>query len=76
MKPGVPVDDVHVKAHDTVRDLKWVNRPPVVEELERKYGVDFGATGGVVVGANGAMRIGSGSGLMFAPTSYQKELGM
>jgi hypothetical protein len=46
-----------------------------VEELEKKYGVKLGATGGVVVGENGAMRIGSGGGLVFAPTSFKKQLG-
>ena len=75
VKPGVPIDDEHVKANDYVRDTKWVNRPPVVEELERKYGVSLGDSGGVVVGTGGAMRIGSGSGLVFAPSSFQKKLG-
>ena len=75
IKPGVPVDDEHVKMNDCVRDLKWANRPPVVEELERKYDVKLGESGGVVVGANGAMRIGSGGGLVFAPASFQKTLG-
>ena len=69
------MDDEHVKMNDCVRDLKWANRPPVVEELERKYNVQLGESGGVVVGAGGAMRIGSGGGLLFAPASFQKALG-
>jgi len=75
IKPGVPIDDEHVKMNDCVRDVKWANRPPVVDELEKRHSVDFGRSGGVVVCGNGAMRIGSGGGLMFAPTSFQKELG-
>ena len=75
VKPDVPVDEEHVKMNDCVRDLKWANRPPVVLELERKYGVSLGESGGLVVGANGAMRIGSGGGLVFAPASFKKELG-
>ena len=75
VKPGVPVDEEHVRMNDQVRDLKWANRPQVVLELEEKYGVNLGESGGLVVGANGAMRIGSGGGLVFAPASFQKELG-
>ena len=73
--PGVPVDEEHVKMNDCVRDLKWVNRPPIVAELERRYDVELGRTGGIVVGANGVMRIGSGGGFLFAPSTFQKELG-
>ena len=75
IKPGIPVDEAHVKMNDCVRDLKWANRPPVVVEAEKKYGVDFGRSGGAVVCDKGVMRIGSGSGLVFAPSSFQKELG-
>ena len=75
IKPGIPVDEEHVKMNDCVRDIKWANRPPVVVEAERKYGVDFGRSGGAVVCEKGVMRIGSGGGLLFAPTSFQKELG-
>ena len=75
VKPGVLVDDEHVLAGDQVRSIEWANRPPVVLEVERKYGVQLGESGGLVVGANGAMRIGSGGGLVFAPASFKKELG-
>ena len=75
VKPGTPVDSEHVKMNDCVRDVKWANRPPIVDEMERRYGVDLGRTGGIVVGANGVMRIGSAGGLLFAPSSFQKDLG-
>ena len=75
VKPGVAPDKTHIGSNDQVRESQWANRPPVVEELEKKYGVKLGATGGVVVGENGAMRIGSGGGLVFAPTSFKKQLG-
>ena len=75
IKPGIPVDAEHVKMNDCVIDTKWANRPPVVVEAEKKYGVDFGRSGGAIVCDKGVMRIGSGSGLVFTPNSFQKELG-
>ena len=61
--------------NDQVRDIKWANRPPIVLEIERKHGVSMGESGGLVAGAEGAMRIGSGSGLVFAPAAFRKSLG-
>ena len=75
VKPGVPVDEEHVRMNDQVRDIKWANRPPIVLEIERKHGVSMGESGGLVAGAEGAMRIGSGSGLVFAPAAFRKSLG-
>ena len=75
LKAGLPFDSRYIGSNDQVREMRWANRPPVVEELEKKYGAELGATGGLVVGKDGAMRIGSCGGLVFAPTSFRKSLG-
>lgn len=75
LKPGLAYDSKYIGSNDQINESRWANRPPIVEELEKKYGVDLGATGGVVVGKDGALRIGSCGGLNFAPLSFKKKLG-
>ena len=75
INPNLAFDKNYIGSNDQVRESRWANRPPIIEELEKKYEVKLGATGGVVVGKEGAMRIGTCGGLVFAPTSFKKQLG-
>ena len=49
------------------------NRPPLVEELERKYTCDFGSDGSLYVGTRGTMYTGTyGSGVRIVPEEQHK----
>ncbi len=75
VKNGILYDNEHVDKIGICRKREYQNLPPVVEELEKKYGQDLGRLGTVFVGEKGIMAIGPhGSGLQFVPNNLQRSL--
>ena len=73
VKDGVPYDSKHVNRIGCCRKREYQNLPPIVEEVERKYGVELGALGSLFVGEKGFVRIGPhGDALVFAPKGLYK----
>ena len=76
LKEGVPLDDEHLGTWGVSRKREWQHVPPVLQELERKYAMDLGREGFLVVGENGIIRMGaSGGGFMFVPNNLKARLG-
>ncbi len=74
VKNGIPYDRKHVDRIGCARKREYQNLPPIVEEVERKYGVDLGALGALFVGEKGFIRIGPhGDALVFAPRELYKS---
>lgn len=72
MKPGVK----EAGQGDTIGtvDRKARNRPPIVEELEKKYARNFGSNGTIYVGDKGYMHTGTyGDGTRIVPEEKNKE---
>ena len=68
VKDGIPYDKAHVDKIGCCRKREYQNLPPIVEEVERKYGVELGCLGSLFVGEKGFIRIGPhGDALVFAP---------
>ena len=73
VKNGVPYDMEHVNKIGCCTKREFQNLPPIVEEVERKYGVELGALGSLFVGEKGFIRIGPhGDALVFAPKDLYK----
>lgn len=73
VRDGVPYDLAHVDRIGCCRKREYQNLPPIVEEVEKKYGVELGALGALFVGEKGFVRIGAhGDGLVFAPKDLYK----
>ena len=76
LKDGIPMDEEHLGHWNNCRNREWQNVPPVVEELEKRHGVNLGKDGFLIVGEKGAIRLGSGGdGVVLVPGSLRKELG-
>ena len=74
MWSGVPYDKDHVDKIGVCRQRAYQNLPPVVEELEKKYGQSLGCLGSIFVGEKGIIRIGPhGDGLVFGPKDLYKK---
>lgn len=74
IKPNIPFDSKHVNAIGICRDRSYQHLPPILEELEKKYGQSLGALGTVFVGEKGIIRIGAhGDGLVFGPKDLYKK---
>lgn len=74
VKPGVPYDNKHVNHIGICLKREFQNLPPVVEELEKKYGQSMGALGSIFVGEKGIIRIGPhGDSLVFGPKDIYKN---
>ena len=75
VKDGIPYDKEHVDKIGVCRKRDYQNLPPIVEELEKKYGQNLGNLGTVYIGENGVMAIGPhGGGLQFVPNRLQQRL--
>ena len=75
VKDGITYDREHVDRIGVCRKRDYQNLPPIVEELEKKYGQNLGSLGTIYVGENGIMSIGPhGGGLQFVPNSLNKRL--
>ena len=74
LRGDLPYDAAHVKPMDRATELAYANRPPVVEELERRHGISLGAVGALFLGANGAICLTSGGAITFVPDKIRKEL--
>lgn len=75
VKDGIPYDKAHVDYIGVCKKREYQNLPPVIEELEKKYGQNLGCLGTVYVGEKGVMAIGPhGNGLQFIPDSLRGEL--
>ena len=73
VKDGVPYDRDHVNRIGCCLKREYQNLPPIVKEVEHKYGVDLGALGALFVGEKGFIRIGPhGDALVFAPKDIYK----
>ena len=73
VKDGIPYDSEHVTRIGCCTKREFQNLPPIVEEVERKYGVELGALGSLFVGEKGFIRIGPhGDALVFAPKDLYK----
>ena len=73
VKDGIPYDREHVTRIGCCTKREFQNLPPIVEEVERKYGVELGALGSLFVGEKGFIRIGPhGDALVFAPKDLYK----
>ena len=73
VKDGVPYDSEHVNRIGCCLKREYQNLPPIVEEVERRYGVGLGALGALFVGEKGFIRIGPhGNALVFAPKELYK----
>ncbi len=73
VKDGVPYDRAHVNKIGCCLKREYQNLPPIVEEVEKRYGVELGALGSLFVGEKGFIRIGPhGDGLVFAPKDLYK----
>ena len=73
VKDGIPYDSAHVNRIGCCRKREYQNLPPIVEEVEKRYGVELGALGALFVGEKGFIRIGAhGDGLVFAPKDCYK----
>ena len=73
VKPGIPYDKEHVNKIGVCLKRAFQHLPPVVEELEKKYGQNLGCLGSIFVGEKGIIRIGPhGDGLVFGPKELYK----
>jgi len=64
---------MHVNRIGCCTKREYQNLPPIVEEVEKKYGVELGALGSLFVGEKGFVRIGPhGDALVFAPKGLYK----
>ena len=73
VKDGIPYDKDHVNKIGCCLKREYQNLPPIIEEVERKYGVALGELGAVFVGEKGFIRIGPhGNALVFAPKELVK----
>ena len=76
IREGVTPDKLHLGRYGECLKRDYQNLPPVVEELEKKYGQDLGALGSVLIGDKGVMSIGlHGGALQFVPNNLQKAVG-
>lgn len=73
VQEGLPYDKEHVNKIGCCLKREYQNLPPIIPELEKKYGQSLGALGSVFVGEKGAIRIGPhGDGLVFMPKDLYK----
>jgi len=74
VKAGIPYDRHHVDKIGVCRKRDYQHLPPIVPELEAKYGQNLGNLGSVFVGEKGIIRIGPhGDGLVFGPKDLYKQ---
>ena len=75
IKDGVPVDSDHQNGIGICLKREYQNLPPIVEELEKKHGVQLGQTGSIWIGEKGIMWLNEfGSAIQFVPTSLFKQI--
>ena len=75
IKDGVPVDAEHQNRIGIAVKREYQNLPPIVEELEGKYGLPLGQTGTIWVGEKGILWLNEfGSSMQFVPTSLKKQM--
>ena len=73
-KPGIPYDNKHVNKIGVCLKREFQHLPPMVEEMERKYGQNLGCLGSLFIGEKGMIRIGPhGDGLVFGPKEIYKH---
>ena len=73
VKNGIPYTADYVNKIGCCHKREYQNLPPIVEEVEKKYGVDLGVLGSLFVGEKGFIRIGPhGDALVFAPKDLYK----
>ena len=76
IKDGVRADKDHLGRYGECLKREYQNLPPIVEELEKKYGQNLGALGSILVGEKGIMSIGlHGGALQFVPNKLQQAVG-
>jgi len=74
VKPGIPYDREHVNNIGCCNKREYQHLPPIVTELEKKYGQSLGALGSIFVGEKGIIRVGAhGEGLVFGPKELYKQ---
>ena len=74
VKPGIPYDKEHVNKIGICLKREFQHLPPMVLELEKKYGQNLGCLGSIFVGEKGMIRIGPhGDGLVFGPKDLYKQ---
>lgn len=75
VKDGIPYDSVHVDHIGVCKERAFQNLPPIVAELEKKYGQNLGNVASIVVGEKGIAAVGPfGTSLQFVPNSLQRNL--
>ena len=75
IKDGVPVDAEHQNKIGIAQKREYQNLPPIVEELEGKYGLPLGQTGTIWVGEKGILWLNEfGSSMQFVPSSLKKQM--
>ena len=75
IKDGIPVDTKHQNKIGIALKREYQNLPPIVEELEKKYGVPLGQIGTLWMGEKGILWLNEfGSAMQFVPTSLHKQV--
>ena len=75
IKDGIPVDSAHQNIIGIATKREYQNLPPIVEELEKKYGVPLGQIGTLWMGEKGILWLNEfGSAMQFVPTSFGKTV--
>ena len=75
IKDGVPVDSNHQNKIGIALKREYQNLPPIVEELEKRHGVQLGQIGTLWIGEKGIMWLNEfGSAMQFVPTSLRKQV--
>ncbi|MBO7721272.1 MAG: Gfo/Idh/MocA family oxidoreductase [Kiritimatiellae bacterium] len=74
LREGIPYTSEYVDGIGVCRKRGYQHLPPVVEELERKYGMELGNLGAVFIGERGIARIAQHGGeLMFGPAELAES---
>ena len=75
IKDGIPVDSEHQNKIGIATKREYQNLPPIVEELEKKYGLPLGQIGTIWIGEKGSLWLNEfGSAMQFLPHSIKKQI--
>ena len=75
IKDGIPVDSEHQNKIGIATKREYQNLPPIVEELEKKYGLPLGQTGTIWIGEKGSLWLNEfGSSMQFLPHAIKKQI--
>ena len=75
IKDGIPVDSEHQNKIGIATKREYQNLPPIVEELEKKYGLPLGQIGTIWIGEKGSLWLNEfGSAMQFLPHAIKKQI--